>query len=174
MNDFIGKPFSPEQLYAVLEKWVTGLGDGVMFDAKTHAQLDGRALSLPSNIDGIDIRAGLRRVAGMRGLYLKTLRRFLDDQQDLPASLRQLVAAGDIAAAVRAAHTLKGASGMIEAREVYGLALGVEQLLQAGDTEAGLDLIARLEVTLTPLLESLRAALERDRMDTDIDWSRNI
>ncbi|HIJ62686.1 MAG TPA: hypothetical protein HPQ04_08365, partial [Rhodospirillaceae bacterium] len=55
-----------------------------------------------------------------------------------------------------------------------GLALAVEQLLQAGDAEAGLDLIDRLEATLTPLLESLREALESDRMDIDIDWSRNI
>ena len=158
VNDFIGKPFSPEQLYAVLEKWVTGLGDGAMFDAKVLAQHDNTSVSLPINVDGVDVRAGLRRFAGLRGLYAKALSRFSAEYRDLPVRIRQQLAVGDMVTAVREAHSLKGAAGMIEAREIYGLALAVEQVLDQGDQTAGLALIARLEAALTPLLDALDAA----------------
>ena len=160
MTDFIGNPFTPEQFYSVIEKWVTGLGDSGMFDAKTRAKFEGQNIRLPHDIEGLDIRAGLRRVAGMRELYIQTLRRFLEDSSDVVERLRQLIGCGDVQAAVRAAHTLKGAAGMIEAREIFGLALAVEQVLDDGNVDASGGLITRLEAKINPLLQSLRRALD--------------
>ena len=160
MNDFIGKPFLPEQLYSTVQKWVTGLGDSAMFDATTRGQIEGNNLQLPSDIEGLDVRAGLRRVAGMKGLFLKALGQFRDEHDDVVKRLRQLIDGGDLKTALRGAHTLKGAAGMIEAREIYGLALAVEQVLDGGDVEAGKALITRLETKLTPLIESIDKALD--------------
>ncbi|HIJ62687.1 MAG TPA: response regulator, partial [Rhodospirillaceae bacterium] len=160
MTDFIGKPFSPEQLYSTIHRWATGLGDAPMFDAKVRELSGGETLRLPSNVGGLDVRAGLRRVAGMKGLYIRTLRHFLDDQGTVVDQLRQLIDKEEIKTALRVAHTLKGAAGMIEAREIYGLALAVEQVLDGGDVEAGRALIAKLEARLTPLLEALHTALD--------------
>jgi len=160
MNDFVAKPVSPEQLYNTVHKWVTGLGEASLLGAKMREQIGGESLKLPSNIEGLDIRAGLRRVAGMKELYLKTLRRFLEDHSSVVEQLRLLLDKQDVRTANRVAHTLKGAAGMIEAREIYGMALAVEQVLEGGDLEAGRALIAKLDSRLTPLLEALRGALD--------------
>ena len=70
------------------------------------------------------------------------------------------LAEGNIKAAIRTAHTLKGASGMIEARQIYGLALAVEEVLDKGEVEAGFALIERLEERLIPLLQAIRKATD--------------
>ena len=108
MSDFIGKPFDPAEFYTIIHKWVTGLGDAPMFGAAGEA-LFGEGIHLPSHIDGLDIRAGLRRVAGMRALYIQTLKSF-SDRGDVIADLRRAVAEQDIERAILEAHSLKGAA----------------------------------------------------------------
>ena len=164
MTDFIGKPFSPEQLYSTIHKWATGSGDAPMFDAGMRDRLGGEALRLPHNIEGLDIRAGLRRVAGMKGLYVRTLHRFLEDQGAVVERLRQLIDDDDITTANRVAHTLKSAAGMIEARDIYGMALAVEQVLDGGDRDVARAMITRLDARLAPLLAALRAALDEEAL----------
>lgn len=157
MSDFIGKPFSPEQLYSTVQKWATGLSGSGVFDDETRGRFGGGDLRLPTGIEGLDIRAGLRRVVGMKKLYLDTLRSFLGESGDLVERVRELISIGDIKSASRAVHTLKGAAGMIEAREIHGLAFAVEQMLDGGNVAAGLALVDHLESKLTPLLEAIRA-----------------
>ena len=164
MSDFIGKPFDPSQLYAVIHKWVTGLGDAFLLGTTGDA-LRGANLHLPSSIEGLDVRAGLRRVAGMKALYVKTLGGFADQQEDVVARIRQSVANGDMERASREAHTLKGAAGMIEAREIYNLAIDLEHALTAGDLDPAEDLLDRLDPMLVKVVNAARAAIEGSGAD---------
>ena len=169
MSDFIGKPFTPKQLYSAIQMWAIGAGDTGLFDAGTRARYSGETVRLPFGIEGIDIRAGLRRVAGMKKLYLDTLHRFLDDQGTLVERLRQLIGVGDIKTAVRAVHTLKGAASMIEVREISGMAMAVEHMLDGGNVAAGLELIDQLDSKLAALLNALHRALnEVTRQDAEL------
>jgi len=163
MNDFIGKPFDPGQLYAVIRRWVTGTGDGYMFGRAAGAEPD--ATRLPGAIQGLDLRAGLRRMAGMEALYVKSLRSFVEQQKDMAARLRQAVADNDMIRATREAHTLKGGAGIIEAGVVRELAARLEAALTFGDIEAGLNLLNQLECELLPLLAAIRSALDGDSRD---------
>jgi PAS domain S-box-containing protein len=155
MNDFVGKPFDPPQLFDVVYKWVTGLADAPGLGSVGAAHL-GDDLYLPSHIDGLDIRAGLRRVAGLKGLYIQSLKGFLA-LGDVAAEMRVALAENDPERAARAAHTLKGAAGMIEAGELFRLSAELERTLDKNDAERGQDLIDRLDVRLA----STRAAVER-------------
>ncbi|HIJ61275.1 MAG TPA: response regulator [Rhodospirillaceae bacterium] len=166
VDDFVAKPFTPERLYSTIQKWVTGVGGAALLLDPRLEKLAGADLRLPTHIDGIDLRAGLRRVAGMKGLYVKELRNFMDDADGVTERLRQSIAAGDLKTAARIAHTLKGAAGMIEAREIHETALAVEQALDGGDGEAGSALIARIEAILLPMLAALHA--EFDSTDPNI------
>jgi len=163
MNDFIGKPFDPEQLYTVIRKWVTGGGDAELFGGLADAET-GEA-KLPGAIEGLDLRAGLRRMAGMEALYVKSLLSFVEQQQDMPARLRQALADDDLARATREAHTLKGASGIIEAGAVRVLAAELEAALAEGDLERGQEHLMQVEAKLVPLLGAIETALSGDSED---------
>ncbi len=51
---------------------------------------------------------GLRRVGGNNTLYVKLLRQFAVEQADTVERIRTALAAHDVEAATRLAHTLKG------------------------------------------------------------------
>jgi len=157
MNDFLSKPFDPEQLFAVIQKWVTGLGDAAEVAGFATKKMVGADIPLPSHIEGLDLRAGLRRVAGMRGLYVKCLRNFFEQQQDCVPLLRQLIKEQAIERATREAHTLKGSAAMIDAAEVAELASRLEMALAAEDSLS--PLLDQLEKKLTPLLTAISAAI---------------
>ena len=160
MNDFIAKPFEPKQLFSVIFKWVAGSGDMYMIHMPEATIEIGAEIPLPARIEGLDLRAGLRRMAGMKGLYASSLRSFLEHQTGMADRLRQAVADNDITKATREAHTLKGASGIIEAHEVQELAQALEAALAAGKVDDGLQKLQTLEIKLNKLLGAIAAGLE--------------
>jgi len=157
MNDFVPKPFEPSQLYAIIQKWVIGQGDGALFHLSQAPPPE--TSHLPVDVEGIDLRAGLRRVAGMTALYLKTLRGFVEQQDEVIFRLQQSMADGDVAAATREAHSLKGAAGMIDAHAISASAANIEAALNAQDLQQGIALIDELESELPPLLDALRYSI---------------
>jgi HPt (histidine-containing phosphotransfer) domain-containing protein len=121
--------------------------------------LDHGDIQLPGQIPGLDIRAGLRRVAGMKGLYLKTLRSFADQQADAVSRIRVALSEGDIKRAERDAHTLKGLAGIIDAYDVQKHAEIIEVAFSNDDAEVGLALLDKLDAALAPLIASIRNEL---------------
>ena len=166
MDDFIGKPFDPTQLYSVIHKWVTGLGDALLLGVAGD-QLRGSELCLPSNVEEFDIRAGLRRVAGMRVLYINSLQSFVEQQGDVLARIVQFMAEGNNEGASRDAHTLKGAAGMIEARGVYDRAADLETALNAGDLDRARNLLDRIDPMLTGVISTARLVVENSGLPID-------
>jgi HPt (histidine-containing phosphotransfer) domain-containing protein len=114
---------------------------------------------LPANIEGLDLRAGLRRVAGMRALYVKILGSFVDQQSDIGERLRLSIADCHMDQAAREIHTFRGLASTIEAIELRNLSLGIETALAAGDIAVALALLDRLETALRPLISSIKAAI---------------
>ncbi len=157
MNDFISKPFEPANLYSMICKWVTGSGDMEMF-APSAAADDTPDIPLPGSIDGLDIRAGLRRLAGMKGVYVETLQSFAGQQAGVIGRIRRAIDGNDIVSAAREAHTLKGTAGIIEARDVQLIAAEIEAAFTNHDVAAGMTLLGRLNDVLTPLVGAISAA----------------
>lgn len=93
----------------------------------------------------IDVVDGLERVMGNRPLYSRMLRRFRDDYREGALPIRLAVATGDLAAAHRIVHTLKGAAGMIGAHRLFDLASQLEESLRT----QSLDLREKLASLIT-------------------------
>ena len=74
----------------------------------------------------LQVETGLQQLMGDRALYLQILHRFRQRYHDAADRVREALAAGDAAEALRIAHTLKGAAGMIGAQQVYVLAAALE------------------------------------------------
>ena len=159
MSDFVSKPFQPEQLYGVIQNWVTGLANASILGPAGMDAMSGRDLHVPSEIIGLNVRAGLRRVAGMKKLYLSSLQSFVLEQGDIVLRLRRAIANRDFELAGREAHTFKGLAGMIEAKEIVGITEGIEAGLEASDILGVMGLVDKLEEQFPSLLTSIKLAV---------------
>ncbi|MFS2124632.1 PAS domain S-box protein [Pseudomonas sp. Pseusp97] len=120
MNDFISKPFEPQTLYDVLQRWL-----GKRFQAPQAAE----PLQL-MQLEGVDVAAGLRRVLGNEPLYRRLLAQFVTSQETLLEQLEEVLARGDLAAAERLAHSCKGVSATLGADALARAAGDLEQQLR--------------------------------------------
>jgi len=104
----------------------------------------------------LDTEAGVERLMGNRALYLRILARFGNDYRDAAAEIRRALAAHDTVLAQRLAHTLKGASGMIEAPALHAAAQALDDALRGGRRDAR-PLLLQLEAALAAVLRELDA-----------------
>lgn len=106
----------------------------------------------------IDAARALERVLGNRALLERVFARFRDEYRDGAGAIGRAMAAGQQEQARRLAHTLKGASAMIEANALHGQALVLETVLRDGSGDATAEL-ARLDSELGRVMRALDAAL---------------
>jgi len=139
MWDHIGKPFDLAELFGKLLKWVKPrqieevqetIGMPLMETVKeepTSAKQD----DLP-DIPGLDTRLGLKRVMGNKTFYLDMLKKYVDNQGQAPAQIRQSLDSGDYRTAERLVHTVKGVSGNIGASRLQELVADLEKAILGG------------------------------------------
>jgi HPt (histidine-containing phosphotransfer) domain-containing protein len=112
------------------------------------------------NVEGLDSVDGLMRVAGNRKLYLKLLRQFCAQKSDAPEQITELLTAGDLPAAERKAHTVKGVAANLGMKAVQLAAGELEKAIHDGADAARLESLRQQFATvLTPFVNRLRAAL---------------
>ncbi len=135
MNDYIAKPFLPDQMYAVLQKWI--------------GEPKAKKADAPDSV--VDLAAALRHCAGDRDLLRTTARTFLDNLLEIIGQLRDAVARDDWAAIRRLAHNLKGSAPTVGAMRVRALALELSKAAQDANSDHVRALIERLSGQLEPL-----------------------
>ncbi|WP_420565159.1 response regulator [Thalassobaculum sp.] len=167
MNDHVAKPIDPDDLYAVLSRWI---GAAPADDPAVEEPADGDQ-GVPFVHASVDAEAGLRRVLGRRERYLEMLQRYADGQADVADRIAGLVAAGDMAAAEREAHTARAVAGNIGAAEIAGRAEAIEKAIQASRPAHEIaPLIDALRSLLPPVLDGIRA-LTQPSAPTDLPSS---
>ncbi|WP_051971891.1 Hpt domain-containing protein [Massilia sp. 9096] len=102
----------------------------------------------------VDHAGGIARLMGDGPLFARVLARFRKEYRETAAGIRAALDGGDTPLALRLAHTLKGAAGMIEALPLRRAAQSLEQALRGGggDPYAQLE---RLERGLERVLREL-------------------
>jgi len=130
MNDHISKPIDPEQLAAVLRRWLPGAGPGTLPSRPAASRQPGMA--------GIDADAGLRRTGSVPERYRRALQRFRDDFIFLPERLSTALSTGDLEGLGRAAHMVKAAASYIGADGLVSAAEPVESAVRNGVAADGL------------------------------------
>jgi PAS domain S-box-containing protein len=154
MNDHVSKPIDPALLYETVGRFYTASGAAAATSRPAPAPAPA-ADGLPE-VEGLDAKDGLARVAGNRGLYLKLLRQFADQQGPAPRQISDALAAGDRKLAERLAHTVKGVAGNLGARRVQQTAGELEKAISSGAEKPD---VAPLESMLGGFLGRLKAAL---------------
>ena len=127
MKDYITKPINITQLFLTLEKWIQP-GDREVIPAKEPSK-DTPAIQIP-DIEGMDVKDGLKRIGGDPAAYLKVLRLFITRHGKFAQQVTHALKTNDQTTAARLVHTLKGVASNIGAFELFDNCRELERLLQ--------------------------------------------
>jgi signal transduction histidine kinase/DNA-binding response OmpR family regulator/HPt (histidine-containing phosphotransfer) domain-containing protein len=135
MNDHVSKPIDPDAMFMTVMKWIKPrlsrplehLGQKVEADSSQHPP------DVPE-IDGVDIRDGLKRVGGNSRLYRDLLMKFAAKHSDAGLQISDSLRIGDRNTAERIAHTVKGVAGNIGIKPVQFAAEKLEKAIRENDS----------------------------------------
>ncbi|RYX92724.1 MAG: response regulator [Comamonadaceae bacterium] len=178
MNDFLVKPINPDELWAMLLKWITPAGqpkapphDGNIppAGARPAGEPGGGSIAAlaPRSVDvgldgiaGLDARQGLARMMGKKGMYVALLERFAAAQKSVPGKIRRALDREDWTTAERLVHTCRGVAANIGSLHVPGSAAALEETIRVrGPRGAMAPLLMEFELLLGDLVAAVEAAL---------------
>jgi CheY-like chemotaxis protein/HPt (histidine-containing phosphotransfer) domain-containing protein len=156
MNGFVAKPFEPEQLHAVLARWIPGR-DGIEDHIGKGNQTERSHLE---NNDGghshIDRKTGLKYVKEPQ-IYQKMLAKFLVQQADLPERIDSALKDQDMDSVRRMVHSLKGLAGTLGMHQLQTIAVSYEKLVRSGGAALELNAsLGALKEEITAVCEQIR------------------
>jgi CheY-like chemotaxis protein/HPt (histidine-containing phosphotransfer) domain-containing protein len=165
MDDYVTKPISPEALATALDRWLpleeaapTVHGQAARAPAVRAAAAPSPAAPRPesgSQVPVFDAAGMMERLIGDRELARIVADGFLEDAPRLIDALRSSLEAGDATAAIRGAHTIRGASATVGGEAVRAVAWEMETSATAGDLDAVLARLPELESELGRLREAM-------------------
>jgi HPt (histidine-containing phosphotransfer) domain-containing protein len=125
MDDYLSKPFEPEGLAAVLQRWITELPGPA--EQTIAERLDKLRDHVPP------------------GTVERLLTTFVDDGAQCLAELDVALARDDTTAITRAAHTFKGAAATIGATNISAVCESLEEVSREHDLVIAPEILARLQ-----------------------------
>jgi CheY-like chemotaxis protein len=156
MNDHVGKPIDPTAFIVTLMRWVPSR-EWKTPDSSASRLSAGDDLKLPE-IEGVDVRNGLRRVAGNVGLYRELLNQFVTKQAPAGQQIAATLESGDRGLAERRAHSLKGMAGNIGINSVFDSAGRLERAIRDSHSDVPM-LIKELSLLLERQVQGIQQAL---------------
>jgi CheY-like chemotaxis protein len=154
MNAHVTKPIEPDELFAVVAGFRSADKAGTAVAAAQKPTAKTAATTVLPKIEGLDAASGLRRAAGMLGIYLKLLRQFAVDYVAADTALGSMLGAKQLAEAERYAHTLKGLAGTLGATELQGCVARIEDALRQ-QQPVNPEVLDAMRAVLQPLMRAL-------------------
>jgi two-component system, sensor histidine kinase and response regulator len=156
MDDYVSKPVKPEELGAVLERWILQTDEGRSGSEEAAGNGAGADGGTTEPLDQ-SVLAGLREL-GDQGFLAELYELFLEDVPAQLEALRKDIEGGDAPSVERVAHTLKGSCGNIGATRMATICAELEEAGRSGDLACAPALAARLKAELG----RVRVALEEE------------
>ena len=123
--------------------------------AKTQTSAMQQHEIIPEKLSGLDLSEGLNRVAGNAELYKKLLLSFYLDNKEKPLQIQQALLANDFNTARHLAHSVKGVSGNISARQLSAAASNLELELNQESRQNLPELLDQFTAAMDEVINSL-------------------
>ncbi len=142
MDDYLSKPVEVKDLLAKLQDYLSGS------DRESKANDEPASTNttpIPSGDDPLDVEAALQRCMDDSEFLAATLDSFVTEVPGYIDELERLIESGDAESATRAAHSIKGAAGMVTAESLRAVAAELEALGKEGRLSQARDELDQLK-----------------------------
>lgn len=157
MNDYLSKPVQTQQIVSVLERFIGVRGT---FEERLALAAKDQVRELSSTAP-IDATAFLQRFFGDVAFANTMLDEWESTGRERVQEIVMYAAQQDAAAMAQAAHSLKGAAGILCAESIQDLAAKVEELSRSEDLESIAALTSQLSTEMQQCLDDIPKLRER-------------
>jgi CheY-like chemotaxis protein len=155
MDGHITKPIDPEAMFETIKRFYRPAGTAP--EAGTTAPPGSGEAPFPP-IEGVDVAAALKRLAGNRRLYRDLLQRFAEGQEGIAREIEAAMEQGDADQALMLTHKLNGIAGNLGVDTVHTAAAELEKRLRDKDSRDAIrEVHARLLAALSAAVLAIRS-----------------
>jgi len=162
MSDHIAKPIDLEELFQVLNKW---LSRAPAREGERASDADEQKLSLADRLSGFNLSAGLKRVGGNAPLLARLLVAFRAQHHGAVAEIREALRNGVPGQGAALLHMLSGLAGNLGAERVCAALTELDGALQEGSPET-------IELLLVALQSELQQVFDAAKILEGDDFPR--
>ncbi len=124
-------------------------------------------------IEGVDIKDGLKRVGGNSRLYRDLLMKFAAKYTDSALQISDALHADDRKTAERIAHTVKGVAGNISIKPVQSAAETLEKAIRENDSSAPA-ILQEFATALRVQIDAIEQALPLEALTLEIEPKKSF
>ncbi len=167
MDDYITKPFAPEDVLKALIKWIKpeSIRKAEKAQVNKYAADDFRILSL----EGIDTESGVKRIGGNLNSYIRILNKFTENYKNFGYQFNNM---DNEEERIRLVHSLKGVSGNIGANQLHEAVINLEKGLKEKQIKKIPTLVnkvmARMEIIINSVSQ-LDKSIKSDRLSPEVE-----
>ncbi|MRR15634.1 MAG: response regulator [Deltaproteobacteria bacterium] len=164
MNDHINKPVNPQEILAVITKYVNIKELPAPAPGRSVNEFENTEDLFWPDLPGIILADGLNRVNGKQDLYKKILLQFRASNFDTLDNLETALSTtmGDDMTACKLAHTVKGTAANIGAAQLAVVAGELESALMSGGIGFDDALLAKFNESFTEVMDSIKKLEDLD------------
>jgi|GEM_PF-654353 len=177
MQDHIGKPIDPEQLFSKLARWTVLSGDHESpvlpeNQVPTTAESSDRLPALAS-IETVNVQSALRLLQDDDSLLLKLLLKFADEQCYAADSVAAMLAEEKPENAADKAHLIKGVAGNLHILKVFETAAQLESELRQSDASMVDEALSNFAYEMNRFVEEMDGWRQLSDTSGLVEESRN-
>ncbi|MCK5684781.1 cache domain-containing protein, partial [bacterium] len=176
MTDYVTKPIDPGLLYKTLLKYLSPRKREVFEKQpkRTGQKNDPQEIQFPSHLEGIDLKTGLKNLAGGEKKYLKILKDFHTDYIEIADEMQSELEGKNLDYVKRTIHTIKGISGTIGAKALYEVSIEMDALIGQNNLDGFKGLHERFKEELAIVQDAIESIKKPDEKDERIDDKQDL
>jgi signal transduction histidine kinase/HPt (histidine-containing phosphotransfer) domain-containing protein len=170
MDDYIAKPLNAEKLIEKIDKWIVSKRKDS--NNAIESEMVSKDQAGAKDQDILDMDEAVKRLFGNKELYLKILKRFLEEHEHVDQTIKEALDQKNFETAHLLSHTIKGVASNLSAKPLRKSALDLEKSIKnQADEDVIYALYNSFQIEIRRMIDLTKALVypesERERPDTN-------